>query len=239
MKTIIKYIRFIFYMIGTMFKRIKYEKTAKKFGKKKAEEYLDKILLDWVKFCIRLLEIKVITIGAENIPEGNFLIVANHQGNLDIPCIMYSLNRKVGFIAKKEMENIPLISYWMKKINCVFMDRENIREAVKSINKGVDLLKAGKVLAIFPEGTRSRGNKMGEFKKGSLKLGTKAKVPILPIAINGSYKIMEESHGWIIKKGDIKIKISKPIITENLSMEEVKELPSKIEGIIRENLNEL
>jgi 1-acyl-sn-glycerol-3-phosphate acyltransferases len=226
-------------MIGTIFKRLKYEKLNKKYGNEEAEKYLDKILLDWVKFCISLIKIKVSTEGAENIPEGNFLVVANHQGNLDIPCIIYSLNRRMGFIAKKEMENIPLISYWMKKINCVFMDRENIREAVKSINKGVEILKSGNVLAIFPEGTRSRGSKMGEFKKGSLKLGTKAQVLILPIAINGSYKIMEESHGWNIKEGEVKIKISKPINTENLSLEEIKELPSVVERIIRENLNEL
>lgn len=236
MKTIVKYISFIFYMIGTIFKRMKYER-LKKQNPKIAEEYLDKILMEWVKFCVNVLEVKVNTEGTENIPKGNFLVVANHQGNLDIPCIMYSLNRKVGFIAKKEMEHMPLLSYWMKSINCVFMDRDNVREAVKAINTGVDLLKEGRVIAIFPEGTRSRGNKMGEFKKGSLKLGTKAKVPILPIAINGSYKIMEESHGWV-KKGEIKIKILKPINTENLSMAEAKELPSKVEEMIRNELNE-
>jgi 1-acyl-sn-glycerol-3-phosphate acyltransferase len=239
MRTVTLYIRFIFYMLGTIFKRIRYEKINKKCSSEEGEKYLDKVVMDWVKFTIHLLDINVITEGTENIPEGNFLIVSNHQGNLDVPCIMYSLDRKIGFIAKKEMEKLPLITYWMKKMSCIFMDRENIREAVKSINQGVDFLKSGKTLAIFPEGTRSRGNEMGEFKKGSLKLGTKAKVPILPMAISGSYKILEESHGLRIKKGDVKIKISKPIYTENLSSEEIKSLPSQLEEIIRNNLNEL
>lgn len=239
MKTIIKYIKFLAYMLKSFRKRREYEDIIKGQGEEAGEKYLDDSVMDWVNYLIKILEINLIVSGKENIPKENYLIVSNHQGNLDIPCIMGAIDKRIGFIAKKEMENTPLMSYWMKKINCIFIDRENIREAVKSINEGVEILKSGKTMAIFPEGTRSKGKEIGEFKKGSLKLGIKAGVPILPISISGSYKIMEESNGLIIRKGDVLIKIGEPIYTDKLTPQEIKDLPGIVENIIRKNFNEL
>ena len=142
----------------------------------------------------------------------------------------------MGFIAKKEMANTPILGYLMKEYNCVALDRENVREGLKSIKEGVNNIKAGYSMAIFPEGTRSKNGKMGQFKKGSLKLATMAKAPIVPVAIEGAYRAYEENRKF--KPIDIKVIFSKPIFTDKLTKEEEKELPERIRSIIAQNLGE-
>lgn len=203
----------------------------KKKSPEKALEYLNLKVVNWAKYIVNFVGLRVHIEGMENLPSGNFLLVSNHQSNLDIPVIFASLDMPFGAIAKKEMENLPIISYWMKQIHCVFMDRENIRESVKSINQGIEFLKSGTSVLIFPEGTRSKGNAVGEFKKGSMKLGTKAGVPIVPVTIDGTYKALEGNNNKL-RSADVKLVIHKPIIPNTLSREEQNGLADKIRDII-------
>ncbi|MFA9399231.1 MAG: lysophospholipid acyltransferase family protein [Clostridiaceae bacterium] len=236
LKSIYNYTIIIFYMIGANFKRLKLERLRKQGQIEQANEYLNKNVLKWSNFLIKLLKINIEMQGMENIPDETFLLVSNHQSDFDIPIVMSSLNKTLGFVAKKEMESIPFISYWMKQIECIFMDRSDIRKAVKSINEGVDKLKNGKSMSIFPEGTRSRGDKMGEFKKGSLKLAMKSNVPILPLSIDGSYKIMESNHGWMLKSSvNVKVKIMEPIYMDNLNKEDKNNIAEIVKEIIYKN----
>jgi 1-acyl-sn-glycerol-3-phosphate acyltransferase len=122
----------------------------------------------------------------------------------------------------------------MKAMHCVFMDRSNIKQSVESINKGIDNLRQGYSVIIFPEGTRSRGPEMGEFKSGSFKLATRTGIPIVPVAIKNTYRIWEEKKR--IRPAMVEMIISEPVETDYLSKEELKELPSKIKNIIMEKL---
>ena len=115
------------------------------------------------------------------------------------------------------------------------MDRSDIRQSLKVINQAADHLKKGYSMVIFPEGTRSKGETLGEFKPGSLKLGLKAGVPIVPITISGSYKIMEQN-GFIIKPAHVEIIISDPIPTIGLTKEQAAELPEKVYQMIKQGL---
>ncbi|SHJ78935.1 1-acyl-sn-glycerol-3-phosphate acyltransferase [Anaerobranca californiensis DSM 14826] len=171
-------------------------------------------------FC--LAGVKVEVEGLENLPEGNMLYVGNHQSIVDIPVMLGYVPGIKGFIAKKETKKLPIINWWMEEINCVFLDRHNIRQGIKDMAKAKELLEEGKTLVIYPEGTRSKGDQMGEFKKGSLKIGVQGGVPIVPVAISGSYKIFEENRK--IKKGQVKLKIGQPIFIEDLSEEEKKDI---------------
>ena len=90
-------------------------------------------------------------------------------------------------------------------------------------------------MVIFPEGTRSKGDEMGEFKAGSFKLATKAKVPIIPVTIKGSYKLME-ANGNKIKPDMVEIFIHPEIPTADLSKEELSNLPEKVKSIIGSKL---
>lgn len=147
----------------------------------------------WAKTLVKLTGSEIEVIGEEKIPQGPVLFVSNHQGNFDVPILIGFLQKPLGFISKVEVKKIPLVPRWMEAMNCVFIDRKDRRKAIQSIREGVQTLKDGHSLVIFPEGTRSKGNEMGDFKKGGLRLATDSKVPVVPITISGSYRIMEES----------------------------------------------
>ncbi|NMH72976.1 1-acyl-sn-glycerol-3-phosphate acyltransferase [Bacillus sp. RO2] len=164
----------------------------------------------WAKTLVKLTGSNIEVVGQEKIPNGPVLFVSNHQGNFDVPILIGFLEKPLGFISKIEVKKIPFIPRWMEAMNCVFIDRKDRRKAVQSIKDGIETLKKGHSLVIFPEGTRSKGNEMGEFKKGGLRLATDSKVPVVPITISGSYKIMEESK-FGFQAAKVKVTVHDPI----------------------------
>lgn len=236
MKSFILYLGFGFYMLLSLLRIIKLKYLKIKGNKEKIDKYINKSVLGWANFIVKGIGIKINKKGLENIPEGSCLYVGNHQGLLDIPVVISSLDKYVGFVAKKEMLKLRILTYWMRQMKCVFIDRENIRAAIKTINEGVDNLKNGYSMLIFPEGTRSKGEKLGEFKKGSMKLGIKAGVPIVPIAIDGTYKV-REANGGKIKAADVDLIICPPIDPKKLSKEEQNNLSETIKEIIQKELD--
>ena len=115
------------------------------------------MVMNAFKICLRFAGTKVIVDGRENIPEDTaVLYVGNHSSYYDILCSYVATPSGAGFFAKKEMGKIPCLSHWMTFINCLFLDRKNIKEGMKTINKGTQYLKDGFSMVIFPEGTRSQ-----------------------------------------------------------------------------------
>lgn len=234
MRTIIWFIDFWIYQLFSIFLMIKYLIIGILGKKEKQKEYLNKITKNWAKHMVKLTGSNVELIGEENIPEGNVLFVSNHQGNFDIPLFLGYVPKLKGFVAKTELKKMPMVSRWMKELGCIFIDRNNLRQSLTAILDGIEKLKNGSNLVIFPEGTRSKGNKMGEFKKGSLKLATKSNATIVPITIIGSYKILEENKK--ITPTDVKIIIHKAIDTKGMSNEDKKDLGDMLFKIISEPL---
>lgn len=236
MRTIYFYLCFIINLIWINFKKIKLNSIRKHGTKEEVDAYLANLVMDWSKFVLKVAGLNLTVVGKENIPNEPCVFVGNHQSNLDIPVILSSTNRLTGAIAKKDMEKIPIVNYWMKQIHCVFMDRENPRDALKAISEGVENLKNGYSMIIFPEGTRSRSHNMSEFKKGSMRLATKAGVPIVPITIYDTHKAMEGNNGKV-KKANAKLIIDKPIYPNDMSKEEKADIAEMVQDIIQNNLN--
>lgn len=199
---------------------------------KNRDKYIYKVVSTWSRFVMNISGAKINVIGLENLPENQtILFISNHQSNFDIPLLLSSINIPKGFIAKKELERWPFISPWMKYINCIFMDRDSLRKSAESIVEGINLLKSGYSMVIFPEGTRSKGKTIDEFKGGSFKLATKSKCLIVPLTINGTYKLLESNNN-MIKGADIELVIHPPIDTTKLSKEELESLPETVQSII-------
>lgn len=236
MRTIYYYSSFALFMIFSFLLKLKLNYITKTKSSAEAEEYLNKWLIIWASFCLKRAGIEVTIQGKENLPEGNCLFVANHQGYFDIPALIFATNRGMGFIAKKEMLKYKFISYWMERIHCVFIDRENARESMVAINKGAEYLAKGFNIAVFPEGTRSKGPLIGEFKKGSMKLATKSGVPVVPVAINGTYKAREGNKGSAIKPAQVIITICKPVYVSELTKEEKANLSEIVKKILEVNI---
>ncbi|MDM5154793.1 lysophospholipid acyltransferase family protein [Bacillus sp. DX1.1] len=175
--------------------------------------------------------------GLENVPQDKpVLVVSNHQSNMDIAVLLGYLNKPIGFVSKAEIKKFPLVPTWMELMNCVFMDRSNRRQSLQAIKDGIEFLKQGHSIVIFPEGTRSKGNEMGEFKAGSFHLAVKAGVAILPVTVNGTYK-MFEANGNRMKPANATITISKPITAEQYESMDIKELTKYTQDVIAAQLH--
>lgn len=179
--------------------------------------------------------IKTNAIGTENIPTDTpVLFVSNHRSNLDILLMQTTAGVPVGFVAKKELGKIPLLGFWMCDIGCVFLDRANIKSAVKSISEGVEHIESGCSMSICPEGTRSHDGEMKDFKDGSLKMATKANVPVIPVAVIGTDDCLENNEGFKITKGIMTIAYGKPIQLADLSPEDKKHLGAYTQSFVKE-----
>lgn len=189
----------------------------------------------WSSHMLKVLGVKVNIKGLENLPEGNCIFVSNHQGNADFLVLMSRLNTNLGFVAKKEILKIPIVRTWMKDMHCVFIDRENIRESLKAINQAITNVNNGYSMLIFPEGTRSKSHKLGEFKKGSMRIALKAKAPLVPIVLDNSFEVFEGSKGKL-KPATINMSILKPINVSELTKEESANLAEIVKEKIAEEL---
>lgn len=235
---IFKVIHYGLYMLCMQCKSIKRWYIEKTKGEKAAVDYSGKVGEDWARYTIhRAIEMNVTVVGKENIPNEPCCYIGNHTSILDIPLLIDSVGKCMGFVAKKEMVKTPVIGYWMGKYNCVPLDRENPREAIKVIREGAENIKNGYSMAIFPEGTRSKDGKLREFKKGSLKLATMAKAPVVPVSIDGAYRAFEIDGKF--KPIDITVTFGEPIYTDKLTREEEKQLMEKVRKVIAKNLNQL
>lgn len=181
-------------------------------------------IVNWVfRICLLVSGVKVTVLGEENIPADTaVLYVGNHRSFYDILLTYVRVPRPTGYIAKKEMLKIPLLSHWMKNLHCLFLDRENLKEGMKTILSGIDKLKSGISIAVFPEGTRNKTeDTFLPFHEGSFKLAEKSKCPIIPISLNNSAAIFED-HLPKIKKANVVIEYGKPIYMDTLEKEEKK-----------------
>ena len=167
-----------------------------------------------------------------------YLIVSNHSSIVDIAAIIRSFPKYFVFIAKKELSNIPIFGKWFQVGGCIFLDRENIRESVEILNRGIETLKSGISMCIFPEGTRSITGEVGEFKKGSFRLALKSKVKILPVVLSGTRSVYEDNNNKITK-GDVTVAFLDPIDIKNLSSEECSNLHKTVRNLIDEKYKEL
>ena len=234
---LLKKINYGIYTIGLMLKAIKLTFIRKFKGEVEGDKYVDKVACTWSDYTInKAIEMNVKIIGEENIPKEPCVFIGNHTSILDCPLLMVAAKRSIGFIAKKELIKVPIIGYWIKQSKCVPINRENAREAVKVINEGVQNIKDGHSMAVFPEGTRSKDGILGEFKKGSMKLATKAKAPIVPVAIDRAYRAFEIDRKF--KSIDITVTFGEPIYTENLSKEEEKVLSERVRSVIAKSLGQ-
>ena len=231
-RTILWFIYFGLHLVAIQPSLLRVNRLAKQGRTTELDQLTNQTAKEWARALVKLAGVTVVTSGEENIPsEGSVLFVSNHQGNFDIPILLGYIDKPKSFIAKIELLKLPLIRTWMIHLKCVFIDRSDIRQSLKVLNQAADYLKKGYSMVIFPEGTRSKNETLGEFKPGSLKLALKAGVPIVPIAIQGSYKIMEQN-GFIIKPAHVEITIFEPISTAGLTKEQATELPERVRKII-------
>ena len=191
------------------------------------------------RFILWLTGVEVTVIGEELVPTDEaVLYIGNHRSFFDILLTYTRCPRLTGYIAKAEMEKIPLLSNWMHYLHCLFLDRKDIKQGLKTILTAVDKVKSGISICIFPEGTRNRNKDeldMLPFHEGSFKIATKAKCPIIPIAISNSANIFE-AHFPKISPARVVVEYGKPIYPDELSKEDKRHVGEYTQNVIRKML---
>lgn len=151
--------------------------------------------------------------GLENIPKENgFMMFPNHQGMYDVLAILTVCDKPLSVVSKKEVKNVPFLNKVFQCLDAQFMDREDVRQSMQVIMEVSKQVKKGRNYIIFPEGTRSkRGNCVGEFKAGSFKAATKAKCPIVPVALIDAFKPFDFDS---IAPATVQVHILEPLLYE-------------------------
>ena len=183
--------------------------------------------------------VKLTVIGEENVPtDVPVLYIGNHRSFFDVPLTYPRCPIRTGYIAKKEMEKVPLLSTWMKRLHCLFLDRNDLKQGLKTILTAIEKVKSGISICIFPEGTRNKNEDeldMLPFHEGSFKIAAKTNCPIIPMAISGSADIWE-NHFPRVKKTHVILEYGKPIYIDQLEKEDKKHLGAYTQNIIHEML---
>ena len=139
-----------------------------------------------------------------------YVIMANHASYLDVLALYSALPRIVGFVAKKELYRIPFFNGVMRAVGCVPVDRSKHSQAVDALREAADAVHAGTTIAVFPEGTRSRGDRIQPLKKGPFHLVQMAQVEVLPIGIRGAAALMPREN-TSMRSGVIEVHAGTPL----------------------------
>lgn len=187
-------------------------------------------MVQWGFKCIMALAgVRLTVVGEEHVPkDAAVLYIGNHRSFFDIVITYSRCPGLTGYVAKDSMLRVPLLSIWMKRLYCLFLNREDVKEGLKTILTGIDQIKRGISVCIFPEGTRSKSEDETEllpFKEGSMKMASKTGCPIIPMAITGSADIFENHFPWI-RSADVRLVYGEPIYPGELSKEDQKRLGS-------------
>jgi len=164
----------------------------------------------WGRAFVRSGGWKLCVEGMENLPSGGAVLVANHQSVVDIPMLLSAFPRPVGFLAKRELGEIPLFGKAMSAAGNLFVDREDPRDAVRMLREVGARLRAGGLVVVFPEGTRSRDGSIGEFRPGAFYLAQKSGAPVVPVYLDGGYRAIPKG-GFRVRPAALLVRVLPPL----------------------------
>lgn len=192
------------------------------------------------KIILRICGTKVIVIGEENVPTDRpVLYIANHKSLFDVLITYIRCPRRTGYVSKDIIEKVPSLNLWMKRLYCLFLNRTDIKQGLKTILAGIENIKNGISMCIFPEGTRNKTEDLVlPFKEGSFKMAVKTGCPIVPMALTNTSAIFED-HFPIVKPTTVILEYGTPIYPNELDKETLKKIGAhcqeKVEEMLRKN----
>ena len=187
----------------------------------------------WSRKVLWLSGVRVTVIGAENLlPSVRYIYAANHTSLFDIPVILAFVPDNVRIMYKQELERIPVFGWGLRLSPFISIDRERSRQAAGTLDQAVASMQTGSSVLVFPEGTRSKDGRLGEFKRGAFTMAVRSGRAIVPMSILGAHKIFLPGTFWL-RGGKVVVTLHKPLaVPENAAREQERELMSAVREII-------
>ena len=187
----------------------------------------------WTWGILKIAGIRLKVIGLEQLDSSRqYIFMANHQSNIDIPVLVQSLTKfQLRWVAKRELLFIPLFGWAMWASRHIVVDRSNRSKAMASLRKAKERIEGGISVVLFPEGTRSADGQLLPFKRGGFVLAVKTQTPIVPITINGSGALLPRGD-WRIRGGEIEVIVSEPVPLNEYRAGNIRGLLSHVRTIM-------
>lgn len=237
MRTIITVLYiFLFLILGLPVLGIEW--IISKFNKAHADMVQLRIV-QWGLKCVAFISgVKLTVIGEENVPmDEPVLYIGNHRSFFDVVVTYARCPGLTGYIAKDGVNKVPIFRIWMKRLHCIFLKRDDMKEGLKVILKAIDYVKSGISICIFPEGTRNKDKdnptSLLPFKEGSFKIAIKTGCKIVPMALIGTADILENHFPWI-HSTDIKLIYGEPIDVSALDKDQQKHVGAYCQTVVEE-----
>lgn len=198
-------------------------------------------IVQWGFRCVSFLSgVRLTVIGEENVPKDQaVLYIGNHRSFYDIVLTYARCPRPTGYISKDGINKIPILGIIMRRLHCLFLDRDDLKQGLKVILTAIDEIKSGISICVFPEGTRNKDREHPEtllpFKEGTFKIAQKTGCPIVPMVLTGTADVFENHFPWI-RRADVTLTYGKPILVKELPKEEQKHLGAYCQKIIGDML---
>lgn len=201
-------------------------------------KYAYRVARYWSRVVLAVGGVSLRVSGLDHIdPRQQYVFMANHQSNIDIPVLFQSLSAfQLRWLAKKEILWVPFLGWAMWATRHIAVDRGDRNNAWRSLKKAQKRLAGGVSMAIFPEGTRSSAGALLPFKRGGFLLALKTRTPIVPVTINGSYKILAKGD-WRFRAGEIRVTVGTPVSVEGESAKNLRALSARVRDLIASNLD--
>ena len=186
-----------------------------------------------VILAISMVRVKVS--GLNNILDEPAIYAANHASQLDIPIMCTRVNRPMFFIAKIELQKIPILSQYIKVVGMILVDRMNRERAMASMRTAIQDIQGGKSIAAFPEGTRTKTGELLPFKKGVFTISKEGRIPIVPIALIGSAKALA-SGSFFLRPATVEIRILPALNNDEFFNMSIEEMANHTRSLIQQEI---
>ena len=237
MRTIITVLYiFLFLILGLPVLGIEW--IISKFNKAHADMVQLRIV-QWGLKCVAFISgVKLTVMGEENVPRDEpVLYIGNHRSFFDVVVTYARCPGLTGYIAKDGVNKVPIFRIWMKRLHCIFLKRDDMKEGLKVILKAIEYVKSGISICIFPEGTRNKDRdnptSLLPFKEGSFKIASKTGCKIVPMALIGTADILENHFPWI-HSAEVKLIYGAPIEVSALDKQQQKHIGAYCQTVVEE-----
>jgi 1-acyl-sn-glycerol-3-phosphate acyltransferase len=198
--------------------------------------WIDSVIRLWARTIIRAAGVQLRIDSTVPIDwSRSYVFIANHHSYMDIPCLLAAIPQPVRFMAKKSLFHVPIFGWGLRATGFIPIDRADSSKATRSLGMATDRIRKGNSIVIFPEGSRSRERSMSEFKRGAFLLALRGKLPIIPVAIDGTYEVMPATRLRIVP-GPVTIRLARPLEPGELRVRDLDGMIARTRGAIERML---